>query len=428
MHSSTDSPSEILTGYPAPLSLPPTKVPKKRGITVGGIVLFVAGLMVFGSGFLSMRPAFFGLRLHPYLVPLMLAAPMVMYHFGEFPHRVVTGMGIFTVMYCIPVAVGGMPAGEVAKLLMGGLTILVTACLVKTSADFVAGTTGLCIAIGLMAAQALKPGEAVGEVLDVANKNTYSLYAVPSILMAGYISLRPEMAPRFVRFLLTGCSIVATIAIFLSANRSGYLGVVVVGLLLLWNRKLKGGFYVLLVTGFVLYAVFNIFSPESMLTRLQQTIDDTAHDEVRRNIQYACIAIALENPLFGVTFNALPLEVGRRLKLEHLAIADSHNAYLHVAAGNGLICLLALLYSLWAMFSWMPSGKSIDKRQFLEYRSLLRMLVISWCVRALFTREILYNPSFCLAIGLIIGLCLTATRCTRSTCEIVPPQWQLVSV
>jgi hypothetical protein len=34
------------------------------------------------------------------------------------------------------------------------------------------------------------------------------------------------------------------------------------------------------------------------------------------------------------------------------------------------------------------------------------MMAILWFVRGQFTREILYNPTFNIALGLVIGLCI----------------------
>jgi hypothetical protein len=40
--------------------------------------------------------------------------------------------------------------------------------------------------------------------------------------------------------------------------------------------------------------------------------------------------------------------------------------------------------------------------------SLLRMMIILWVVRGMFTQNILFAPAFNLAIGIIIGLCMTS--------------------
>jgi len=38
----------------------------------------------------------------------------------------------------------------------------------------------------------------------------------------------------------------------------------------------------------------------------------------------------------------------------------------------------------------------------------MRMMVILWFVRGNFTRDILFNPSFNIGLGLAIGLCMLA--------------------
>jgi hypothetical protein len=43
---------------------------------------------------------------------------------------------------------------------------------------------------------------------------------------------------------------------------------------------------------------------------------------------------------------------------------------------------------------------------FYDARNLLRLMLMLWALRGLFTREILYNPGFCMGIGLAIGLCI----------------------
>ena len=49
---------------------------------------------------------------------------------------------------------------------------------------------------------------------------------------------------------------------------------------------------------------------------------------------------------------------------------------------------------------------------------LLRMLVVLWCVRGLFTREIIYNPCFAIAMGLVVGLCLLAEQSRRASLDL----------
>jgi hypothetical protein len=50
----------------------------------------------------------------------------------------------------------------------------------------------------------------------------------------------------------------------------------------------------------------------------------------------------------------------------------------------------------------------------------MRMLIILWVVRGTFSREILYNPAFCIAIGLTIGLCLLAETAREQSLDGTP--------
>ena len=141
--------------------------------------------------------------------------------------------------------------------------------------------------------------------------------------------------------------------------------------------------------------------------------------------------------MIGVSPQRLPMEIGRHLSVifNGQRVIDSHNVFGHVIAACGLICFGALLALGWTLWNWRPydgskvGGKDDSLRQ---ARSLLRMMIARWVLRGMFTREILYNPSFNIALGLAIGYCLLAdaqpgartrrlrrragNRCWRSLC------------
>ena len=110
----------------------------------------------------------------------------------------------------------------------------------------------------------------------------------------------------------------------------------------------------------------------------------------------------------------LPKEIGRRTALAgifHSSVIEAHNVFVHVFAGSGMICFVALLAAGWTLWVWKPrrGPKTLGKGDpFRDARRLMRMMVILWVVRGSFTREILYNPSFNIALGLTIGLCMLA--------------------
>jgi hypothetical protein len=81
-----------------------------------------------------------------------------------------------------------------------------------------------------------------------------------------------------------------------------------------------------------------------------------------------------------------------------------------VFAASGMICFMGLLAVGFTMWTVKPrdGGKLAADDPLRDARRLMRMMVLLWVVRGLFTREILYNPSFNIALGLAIGLAMLA--------------------
>ena len=55
----------------------------------------------------------------------------------------------------------------------------------------------------------------------------------------------------------------------------------------------------------------------------------------------------------------------------------------------------------------VPLGAQ-SRLRFREAQKIMRLVLVLWAVRGCFTHEILYSPGFCMAIGLALGLQLTA--------------------
>ena len=134
-------------------------------------------------------------------------------------------------------------------------TIVVCALLVRRRGDIVAAVLGLVVAVALLAVCALQIDANNVEAMEGANRNTYSLFALPAILLVGYIVLNFKKIPIVIKGVLVACAIVSLTAIFLSANRSGYLGAVFVAVMLFWKRCTTGLLLVGLVAITVAYGV-----------------------------------------------------------------------------------------------------------------------------------------------------------------------------
>lgn len=384
---------------------------KVEGLSLTGILLFLIGFLVVGSGFTSFRPQILGLALHPYLVPLALAVPFVlMSRLGEFPLRVLTAMMVFAGMYMFSVFNGSVALGEVFKVGSFVATVITCALLVRRQGDFVAGALGLSLAVAMLASRGLSEETALGvDAIQGANKNSYSLFALPAILMAGFIYLHMKTTPFIIKAALVLCTLPALAAIFMSGNRSGYLGAVVIGGMLFWNRRGRGMVFVAVIAATVAFGIMQFGSTRVLDQRLKQTVEGNESDDYRVEIFLSSLQVGLENPLIGVSPQQLPYELGRRTSIRHgHGYIDPHNVYGHIVGGSGLICFAAFLALGWMLWNWKPrDGHKIGKTESLrDARRLLRMMVVLWAIRGIFTREVLYAPAFGIGLGLAIGLCI----------------------
>jgi hypothetical protein len=412
---STQSAMSLTAVLPLPAPAAGTKKTAIGGLSLTGIWLFIASILVVCSGFPSLRPQIGGLLLHPYLVPIALAFPLVtMARIGEFPFRVLAALVVFTAMYSFSAINGGSLAfGEIFKTASSVVSIATVALLVRRRGDMVAGALGLSIAVAILAVNGLKdPTEGGVEAIQGANKNSYSLFALPAILMSGYIALRMKTVPIVVKSILVASTLPALAAIFMSGNRSGYVGAVLVGLMLFWDRRGKGLLLVGAISAAVAFWIVQYGSTKVLDEKLHETVSGYHGDRVRRDIIYACLNIGLENPIIGISPQILPFEIGRRLSVAHqYSVLEAHNIFAHLFAASGLLCLGALFVVGWTMYAWKPraggklGGKDDPLRDAVR---LMRMMVILWFVRGNFTRDILFNPSFNIGLGLAIGLCMLA--------------------
>ncbi|HEX4143239.1 MAG TPA: O-antigen ligase family protein [Pirellulales bacterium] len=405
---------------------PSTTVPLTRSnavlsrLTFCGCFLFLTCFLMFGSGFKAFRPEVMGLLVHPFLIPIAIVSPFLLVsRLKWFPVRALTALTIFFILYSMS-SLGGGRAGlsEIVKVATSGVAIIATALLIRSRADFVAGVIGLGLASATMALVGLRSsGNAYGGVaaLDVGNKNAFSLFVLPAILLCGFVFFETPVKSKTLGFLLKAICVLSigacVLAIFLSANRSGWLGCVIIGAMLLKEKKLYGFLLVGVLAAGVVYLMMSLHLTDVFERRWNQTfVVKNDSDEERGEIVKACLKIGLENPIAGVGANKLAAAIGAIVgaKYAGLNAIESHNVFAHVWGASGIFCFMSLGYVMWSL-CYMPTPPRKNDlalaAEFTQAQRLLRMMVVLWAIRGAFTSAILYNPGFSMGLGLAIGLC-----------------------
>ncbi len=430
-----------------PNALPARQLPRTKeignGLTPAGILLWLIGASLFLSGFKDFRPQIGGLHFQPYLIPLGIGALLaVLTRLQKLPAIPFVCLTIFVLLYAFSMAGAQAPLewmnpkDEILKIVAGLVTIITVALLVRSRGDFVFGVTGLCVGVALLATRGLQDENAADRLIDSANKNSYSLYALPAVLLALYLAARTDWKQVTLRRSAVAFCILCTLAISFvmlkGANRSGYLGLAVV-LLELAIYSLRGsrlskfakartivriGIVAALAVGLLIY----FKATEAFERRFEQTVtDDNGSDTLRINLFVQSFKIGLANPVLGIGPQLVPFELARRMPEYGGTMIDTHNVIAHIFAGSGLICFGALIAGGITLWYWRPKGKSGKlSDNFYDARWLLRMMLALWCLRGLFSREILYIPGFNIGLGLAIGLCICEStfRSPMSTPEL----------
>jgi uncharacterized membrane protein YuzA (DUF378 family) len=270
----------------------------------------------------------------------------------------------------------------------------------------------MTLAIGSLAVRGLRTDISGGlEAMENANRNAYSLYALPCVLMSGFILLRFKRIDLSVRCLLWGGALAAILGISLNLNRSGWLGLALIGALLMYERSMKASL-IYSVVGLVVGAAMTLFFDMSHVQeRIAATRQGLNSDDMRWKLIVYSFEIGLENPLLGVSPHGLELELAARFGAPG-SLVETHNVYAHIFAASGVVCMFLMFYCGYLMWSRRSPRPLPPKRmeRFREARRALRYMLVLWLIRGFFTHEIIFSPAFSMAIGLCIGLALLPLR------------------
>lgn len=377
-------------------------------------LLYITLLAIAGSGFSSLRISLGGLSVHPLLVPLGLLTFIELPRLGEISERLRWSLGVFLALFIMilvatPVPAGGPMAsfsttGEISKVLASAAMILTPGLAVRSTRDFRLAAVAMVVGVSIIGLRAFGGNDGVegaNPLEGIGNKNAFSLYALPAMMCAAYVLLDKD-APRWQRGVGLGGILLLTMASFQVANRSGWLGIVALGaLLVVFMRRRSRAILIVAAVALFGFALVREYGNAAMLERrLTQTETGTVSDNYRLGLTQGAFELALENPIFGLGPRRLATSLAERLHARFRYL-DPHNVFGYIAGGYGLTTLVALFALGWALWT-TRAGPSTHP---LGPDRLMRVLLVLWVIRGMFTREILYAPAFCAALGLALGLC-----------------------
>jgi hypothetical protein len=191
----------------------------------------------------------------------------------------------------------------------------------------------------------------------------------------------------------------------LNTNRSGWLGLALVMLMMAYEKSLKAALIFAGAGTVILMLIVAYFGTEHLERRVMQSREGNRSDEMRMNLILTSIQVGLEHPLLGVSPHRLHRELALRLNFEGSEV-DTHNLYAHLIGGCGLVCFALFLWFAHGIWTWQsPPFTSYRARfAFIEARKLLRYVMLLYAVRGIASADILFSPSFNIAIGLGMGL------------------------
>ena len=370
-------------------------------------------LLIGASAFRSLRVELGGLLIPLHVVPLLAAVPLaILPSFQRLPARFRIASVAFLFIFAASCIVGSS-YGELIKVLTTYLGLFFAALVIRNVGDFRAGALALAIAVlilnlkgifgGLIAYVGYEP------LSGIANKNAYSLYCLPAVMISGFTLLR--LKPRFRIAAIHVATIVSSaFIVFSGANRSGWLGVLMIGFILSIQSRQWRALAAISVLGAVSWGAMTWLGSTDVLEyRIEQSREGYSSDELRESLVIAAFETAIDHPLLGASPTGLPFELAARTRFDG-DVVDPHNLIGYIAGGAGFPALFAFLFSLFVLLKRPPGALTEQTR---AAHDLVRMVVILFLFRGFFSREIITTPAFLMSLGLALGL-LEATAQRQS--------------
>ena len=386
---------------------------RERNSTEGKWAFLVSLLFVFSIS-VDYRIAIAGLLVHPFLILMPLAIFFTGFHIFRISSRVLAPLLTFLIFFSVASLQNDRPLQEIIKVAASVLTFLFFATSVKTEKDFRLISLGIVICgivIGYLAYQ-IGPEVSAGERLEgvnalegLGNKNAQSLFTLPALFLSGLLTIWSLRQRNFwlSAFLITGLFFIV-VSIFLSANRSGWVGMGIIVLIFFVYFRLS--LNLLIIAGILFFFSFlgiDRYARDIVERKQQQTLQGYRSDEGRMILIKESLKVGLENPWLGVGMDRLHKQMNMAVHRSSVegGYTDTHFLIGYLFGATGMFTLFFFFFFL---------KRVIERKQRFAARStiedpwiLLTGFVALFVIRSFFTREILYSPTFVGTMGLLYG-------------------------
>jgi hypothetical protein len=386
---------------------------------------FIVGLLFIFSISAEYRLSVFGLLVHPYLILMPFAILFGQINFNNLPGNVRNSLFLFFFIFSLACIQNINPLSEIFKVGASLLTFIFFALSIKSEKDFryISWAFVLCALVigiqGFLLGDEVSRGgrlSGINALEGLGNKNAQSLFTLPGIFLGGLLLLKYLKEKNSLGSLLMLISIFfILVSVLLSANRSGWLGLIIIVFVFVFYLGL--GTRSLMLLG--IFSVFTYFAIDRYASDIvehksEQTIEGYSSDEGRQRLALLALDVGIENPLLGVGMDELHKQMAIRLKLNKFGVekTDTHFLIGYLFGATGIFSLVAFIFFLFSIVK-KRYPRIISNRyanQVRKARLLLVGFVILFGVRSLFSREILYSPTFMGGIGLLFGYYLFLVR------------------
>ena len=181
-----------------------------------------------------------------------------------------------------------------------------------------------------------------GSPYDIINPNGLGFVIIMALPLV-YLIVRPNSTARRVLF---GCLVAAmSYALVLSASRSGFLGLVFLGVLSIWRSKHRAAYLTAgIIVAVIALGLMTDLQRERYVSIFSHSAKGGATAEARITGVIGDFKVSLRRPLFGHGLGT-SREANANFRGEDL---PSHNLYTEVAEELGYVGLVLLLMLIWS--------------------------------------------------------------------------------